>query len=121
MVKWCAQNLRRNGSISRGTSHATSTKCYQYNTFVDINNTRFKRIQSLIQNYMPVCAVSLLESREQRYIKAMNNNDNRPTVRNLHVQTVVMLPVAHDSVECGAVSPRWAVVIRISSQQNVEE
>ena len=25
---------------------------------------------------MPMCAVSLLESREQRYIKAMNNNNN---------------------------------------------
>ena len=30
----------------------------------------------IIQNHMPVCAVSLLESREQRYIKAMNNNNN---------------------------------------------
>ena len=32
--------------------------------FVDINNTRYKRIRSLTQNHMPMCAVSLLESRE---------------------------------------------------------
>ena len=74
MVECCTQNLRRNGSISRGTSDATSTERYQYTTSVDINNTRYKRIQSLIHNRMPMCAVSLLESREQRYIKAMNNN-----------------------------------------------
>ena len=30
---------------------------------------------------MPMCEVSLLESREQRYIKAMNNNNNN----NVHV------------------------------------
>ena len=48
---------------------------YQYTASVDFNNTHYKRIQSLIQNHMPLCAVSLLESREQRYIKAMNNND----------------------------------------------
>ena len=72
MVEWCAQNLRRNDSISRGTSHATTTERYQYTTSVDINNTRYKKenekkIQSLIQNHMLMCAVSLLESREQRY------------------------------------------------------
>ena len=54
MVEWCTQNLRRNGSISRGTSHATATERYQYTTSVDINNTRYKRIQSLIQNREPV-------------------------------------------------------------------
>ena len=46
------QNLRRDGSISRGTSHATTKERYQYTTSVDINNTRYKRIQSLIQNHM---------------------------------------------------------------------
>ena len=30
MFEWCTQNLRRNGSISRGTSHATTTERYQY-------------------------------------------------------------------------------------------
>ena len=52
MVEWCTQNLRRDGSMSRGTSHATTTERYQYTTTVDINNTRYKRIQSLIQNHM---------------------------------------------------------------------
>ena len=74
MVEWCTQNLRQNGSISRGTSHATTTERYQYTTSVDINNTCCKRLQSLIQNHMPMCAVSLLESREYYYINAMNNN-----------------------------------------------
>ena len=43
IVEWCTQNLRRNGSISRGTSHAAATKRYQYTTSVDINNTRYKK------------------------------------------------------------------------------
>ena len=64
MVEWCTQNLRRNGSISRGTSHATPEERYQYTTSVDINNTRYKRIQSLNQSHMPICAVSPLESRK---------------------------------------------------------
>ena len=41
-----------------------ASKTVQYTTSVDINNTRYKRMQSLIQNHMPVCAVSLLESRD---------------------------------------------------------
>ena len=52
MVEWCTQNLRRNGSISHGTSRATTTERYQYTTSMDINNTCYKRIQSLIQNHM---------------------------------------------------------------------
>ena len=43
MVEWCTQNLSRNGSISRGTSHATTTERYHYITSVDINNTRYKK------------------------------------------------------------------------------
>ena len=39
-------------AVSRGTSHATTKERYQYTTSVDINNTRYKRIQSLIQNHM---------------------------------------------------------------------
>ena len=76
MVEWCTKNVRWNGSISRGTSHATPEERYQYTISVDVNNTCYKRIQSLIQNHMPMCAVSLLESREQRYVKAMHNNNN---------------------------------------------
>ena len=85
MVEWCIQNLLQNGSISRGTSHATTKERYQYTTSVDINNTRYKRMQSLIQNHMQ--HVRSESAREQRtalyksyifhsYIKAMNNNNN---------------------------------------------
>ena len=52
MVDWCTQNLGQNGSILRGTSHATTKERYQYTTSVDINNARYTRLQSLIQNHM---------------------------------------------------------------------
>ena len=52
MFEWCTQNLRRNGSISRGTSHATTTERYQYTTSVDINNMHYKMIQPLFQNHV---------------------------------------------------------------------
>ena len=45
-------------------SSATSTERYQYATTMDINNTCYKKIQSLIRNHVPVCTVSLLKSRE---------------------------------------------------------
>ena len=64
MVEWCTQNLRRDGSISRGTSHATTKQHYQYTTSVDINNTRYKMLQSLIQNHMR--HVRSESAREQR-------------------------------------------------------
>ena len=52
MVEWCTQNLRWNGSISRGTSHATAKERYHFiTTSVDTNETRYKRMQSLIQNH----------------------------------------------------------------------
>ena len=64
MVEWCTLNLCRNGSISRGTSHATTTERYQYTASMDINNTRCERIQSLIQNHMQ--RVRIESAREQR-------------------------------------------------------
>ena len=63
MVHWCTQNLRRDGIISRGTSHATTKELYQHTTSVDIN-TRYKRIQSLAQNHFIV--QELCESRGGR-------------------------------------------------------
>ena len=57
-------NLRQDGIISRGTSHATTTERYQHTTSVQINNTRYKRIQSLIQNRMR--HVRSESAREQR-------------------------------------------------------
>ena len=64
MVEWYTQNLRRNGNISRGTSHATTKERYQYTTSVDINSTRYKRLQSLIPNHMR--HVRSESAREQR-------------------------------------------------------
>ena len=64
MVQWYTQTLRRDGSISRGTCHATTKERYQYTTSVDINDTRYKRIQSLIQNHMR--HVRSESAREQR-------------------------------------------------------
>jgi len=66
MVEWCTQNLHRNGSISRGTSHATTKERYQYTTTVDINNMRYKRMQSHIQNHMR--HVRSESPREQRIV-----------------------------------------------------
>ena len=48
----CVYIYIHHGSISRGTSHATTTERYQYTTSVYINNMRCKRIQSLIQKHM---------------------------------------------------------------------
>ena len=64
MVEWCTQNMHRDSSISRGTSHATTKEHYQYTTSEHINNTRYKRIQSLIQNHMR--HVRIESAREQR-------------------------------------------------------
>ena len=57
-------NLRRDGSISRGTSHATTKESYQYTASVDINNTRYKRTQSLIQNHSREQGMALYKSYE---------------------------------------------------------
>ena len=64
-------------AVSRGTSHATTKERYQYSTAVDINNTpcQKKGYSRSFTITCDMCAVSLLESREQRYIKAMNNNN----------------------------------------------
>ena len=68
MGEWCTQNLRRNGSISHGTSHATTKECYQYTTSMEINNTRSKRLQSLIQSHLRhVRSESALEQRTALY------------------------------------------------------
>ena len=73
MVEWCTQYLRRGSSISRCTSHATTKQRHWYTISVDINNTRYKRIQSLIQNHKRHVRS---ESSRVCSIKAMNNNNN---------------------------------------------
>jgi len=83
MVERCTQNLRRESSISRGTSNATTTERCQYTTSVGINNTRYKRIQSLIQNHMrhvrSESARDHARTHHYSYIKAMNNMNNNNT------------------------------------------
>ena len=44
----CTELAPEMAAVSLGTSHATSRKGYQYTTAVDIKNTRYKKIQSLI-------------------------------------------------------------------------
>ena len=39
-------------AVSRGTSHTTTKERYEYTTSMNINNTRYKRMQSLIQIHM---------------------------------------------------------------------
>ena len=51
-------------AVSRSTSHARTKERYQYTTFMDINSTSYKRIQSLIQNHIIV--QELCESRGSR-------------------------------------------------------
>ena len=60
-----------------GTSHATTKERYQYTMSVDINITRHKRIQSLIQSHTRhVRSESAREQRIALYKKAMNNNND---------------------------------------------
>ena len=63
MVECSTQNLSRNGTISRGTSHATTTERYQYTTSVDINNTSYKKIVTHLESHANVRSES---AREQR-------------------------------------------------------
>ena len=54
--KWCRGVVSLQHYHLQHPQSATSTQ--------HVNNTCYKRIQSLIQNHMPVCTVSLLDSRE---------------------------------------------------------
>ena len=113
MVEWCPQNLHRNGSISDGTSHAAPKERYQYTTSMDINNMRYKRIQSLIQNHMPMCAVSLLESREQHYIKAMNNNCCRASLSHrTYKRNIDRSGFSHRCKHCGKTFQKPSQLVR---------
>ena len=81
--------------------HVAPAMQHPQSTSVDINNTRYKiikRLQSLIQNHMPVCIVSLLKSREWRYIKAINNNNKGlevPTHPNFELESWAVAVVLH--------------------------
>ena len=60
MVEWCTQNPRRNGSIWRGTSHATGTERYQWILII----LAIKGYSHSFRIACDMCALSLLESRE---------------------------------------------------------
>ena len=62
---------RRDGS--NFTWHQPCQRC-KYTTSVDIQKTRYKKLFTHVESH--ASAVSLLESGEQRYIKAINNNNN---------------------------------------------
>ena len=79
MVVWCTQKFRRNGS-----SFTWHQPCGHTQRALASTPPRWRLKIRAIKGYTTVthsashatymCAVSLLESREQRYIKANNNN-----------------------------------------------
>ena len=68
MVVWCTQNAPR-----RQQFHVAPaiSRC-KYTASLDIQKTRFKNLVTHVESR--ASAVSLLESGEQCYIKAINNN-----------------------------------------------
>ena len=66
--------MRRDGS--RFLWHQLCQRC-KYTTSVDIQKTRYKKLFVHVESH--ASAVSLLESGKQRYIKAINNNNNKHT------------------------------------------
>ena len=74
MVHRCMVYTERaeTAAVSCGTSHVSAVK-HVYTTSVDIQKRAIKDIHSYhVESH--ASAVSLLESGEQRYIKAINNN-----------------------------------------------
>ena len=57
----------------------SAKQCCEYTTWVDIHNVLQKKLQSLIQTHTQQECTELLESREKRYTKAINKNNNRAT------------------------------------------
>jgi len=63
---------RRDGSISRDTSHTTPKERCPWILKIRV----IKRYSHSFRITCDMCAVSLFESREYRYIKVMGNNNN---------------------------------------------
>ena len=62
-------------AVSRGTSHvAIKQRCKYVHHFGGFSKMRYKKLVTHVESH--ASAVSLLESGEQRYIKAINTNDN---------------------------------------------
>ena len=64
--------MRRDGSISRDTSHATPKERCPWILKIHA----MKRYSHSFRITCDMCTVSLFESREYRYIKVMGNNNN---------------------------------------------
>ena len=58
-------------AVSCGTSHASAVVLHHFGGY---SKTRYKKLFTHVESH--ASAVSLLESGEQRYIKAINTNDN---------------------------------------------
>ena len=101
MVEWCTQNSRV--YTERGTSHATNTERYQWILII----RAIKGYSHSFRIACDMCALSLLESREQRYIKAMNNNSIEHSVRLLRSEyTIVNRPPC---TVAGHAEPCWCL------------
>ena len=71
-------------AVSSGTSHAAIKERYQCTTSVNINNTHYKKdTVTHSESYCDMCVLSLHDSRESRYIKAININNNKIIVQEL--------------------------------------
>ena len=62
-------------AVSRGTSHVTTKQHCKYTTSVDLQKRAAKSYSHSIRIARDKGAVSLLDSAEQRYIKAITNNN----------------------------------------------
>ena len=72
MVVWCTQNAPRWQQFFGGTSHASAVSTPLRWIYPPPKKTRYKKLFTHVESH--ASAVSLLESGEQRYIKAINNN-----------------------------------------------
>ena len=60
-------------AVSRGTSHVTTKQHCKCTTWVDIKKSALSKVSHTLR--IP-CAVSMLNSGEQRYIKTINNDNH---------------------------------------------
>ena len=65
----CTELALRRQHFTRHHSHATTKERYRHTTSLDVNKTRYRRYSHSFRITCDMWAVSLLESREQRYIK----------------------------------------------------
>ena len=69
MGVWCTQNAPRRAAVPCGTNHASAVSTPHFGGH---SNMHYKKLVTQVESH--ASAVILLESGEQRYIKAINNN-----------------------------------------------